>query len=116
MLKPLTANSAPSQPTSAPRDKRAWEAAVQFEGLLVSELLRQMRGAPSDRGLLPAKSGEQVFWNRYCQAVGDELSNSTPLGVAQMLYQALENEYSGGADAHLSGEPPVAIAPDPSGD
>lgn len=112
MLKPLALNQ--NQPTAAPsvREPRAWEAAVDFEGLLVGELLRQMRGTPGARGLLPRGSGEKVFWNQYCQALGEDIARSTPLGIAEMIYRALDSGLKGGGDAHSTREQPPVAAPD----
>ena len=76
----------PSQSEGA--DARLREACVEFEAVLLGQMLRQMRGRPSDRGLLPNSSAGAIFWNQYCEALGTVTAKRSPLGLAQMLYEA----------------------------
>jgi Rod binding domain-containing protein len=73
-------------PPEANRGER--EACVQFEGVLLSQMMRMMRGTPSESGLLPADSAQSAFFSQYCDAVGQEAAKGSPLGIADMLVKA----------------------------
>ena len=70
-------------------DKQVWEACREFEGVLLGQMLRQMRGRLPERGVLPGGVAQEVFWDQYSAVVGQEVARSSPLGIARMLYEAV---------------------------
>ena len=90
----------------ATRDQRVWETCVSFEGLLVSQMLRAMKPAASGAGILPESTAQRIFQDQFNSAIGLEVAHASPLGIAQMLYQAAvgdqpegENDESNRPDA-----------------
>jgi Rod binding domain-containing protein len=74
------------------RDEKTWGACVEFEGVLVGQMMRQMKGKLAERGILPTGTAGEMFWNQYCSALGEEMAARSPLGVAETMYKAVERE------------------------
>jgi len=86
--------SAPSTltPTSGgTRDEALWDACVEFEGLLIAQLLRTVHDNLPMEGLIPRSDGERYFQEMLDGEYAKEISRSNPAGIAVMLYQQVRN-------------------------
>jgi len=58
----------------------------KFEGFLLGELFKQMRGGESSgQGILPVSRAERIFQGQQCEVLGDLLAEREPLGLARLL-------------------------------
>ncbi|MGE5530699.1 MAG: hypothetical protein ACM3VW_01110 [Bacteroidota bacterium] len=67
-------------------EHRTREACRKFEGFLLGEMLKTMRGGESDgKGIIPTSRGERIFIGQQCERLGDILGRSEPLGMRRLL-------------------------------
>jgi flagellar protein FlgJ len=72
---------------SAARDTR--EVAEQFEAVFAAILLKQMRQSFGGESMIPSDSGD-VIGGMFDQYLGQHISASGGLGVAEMLSRTME--------------------------
>ncbi len=82
-----------------------WKACVQFEGLMIGQMLQMMHKFERNRGVIAVGAGEELFWRQYCAAVGRQVAQASPLGIARMLYQALTRARPGAGEISCNLEP-----------
>ena len=77
--------SGPSK-TETAQETRTRDACQKFEGFLLGEMLKSMRGEGSDgKGIVPTSRGERIFIRQQCETLGDILGRSEPLGMRRLL-------------------------------
>lgn len=86
-----------SQPAEQPgvaarEDKQTMEACRQFEQLVVSNLLHEMRDSIPGDSLIPKGNGEKVFQDMLDNEYAGEISRTSPFGLASMLYHQFRPE------------------------
>jgi murein DD-endopeptidase MepM/ murein hydrolase activator NlpD len=65
------------------------DACVQFEGLMVHQLLKEMRRTVKESDLLHGGNAEKIWRDMLDQKLGEETSRAGGLGLAEILYQQL---------------------------
>jgi hypothetical protein len=82
------------------RETRTRDACRKFEGFLLGEMLKTMRGADSDgKGVIPTSRGERIFIRQQCETLGDILGRSEPLGMRRLLVGERDEAQPAGKDA-----------------
>jgi len=72
--------------TATERAAQLSQAGRAFEGFMLGELLKVMRNAEGEsRGVIPVGRAERIFVNQQCEALGEALAQTEPLGLARML-------------------------------
>ncbi|MHB9024210.1 MAG: rod-binding protein [Armatimonadota bacterium] len=70
-------------------DAQTLEVCRQFEALVVSRLLKEMRESVPGDGLIPRSSGEELFQEMLDNEYAIQISRLSPFGLASALYQQL---------------------------
>ncbi|MCC7495236.1 MAG: rod-binding protein [Fimbriimonadaceae bacterium] len=92
----------------ASRAAKLWQGCCQFEGLLLKQMLQQMRSTvPEGEGLFERSQGRRMMEDNYDQTLADTLSQRGAAGLADSLYgnyfrQALQPAPSDSSPALLA--------------
>lgn len=73
------------------RDVKLEQAAQEFEAFFLSTLLKQMRKAIPQEGLLHSR-GEEIFRDLMDDQVGQDIAKGRGFGLADTLYRQLSLE------------------------
>jgi Rod binding domain-containing protein len=88
------------QPAPAPkRDPKLWKVSQQFEAIFVQQMLEAMHKSVPHSGFLPNGFAEQVHESMFDQAVADDISKVSGLGIASAIYRELAHVGQGQAQA-----------------
>ena len=93
-IMPASSSIAPRGQRSATDDAKAHDACQQFEAYVFGMLLKEMRSAIPDNGLIPCTSGEKIFQESLDNAYAQQMSSTQQLGLAQQLYEQLQRHTS----------------------
>lgn len=66
------------------------EAAQQFEGLLIQQMLKSMWETVPQGGLLTGSQEEQQYRDMLGQAYAEELSKGQGIGIKEVIYKEME--------------------------
>jgi Rod binding domain-containing protein len=93
----MTPSSVPPLPGAVggsseyPKPRNAAEAARQFEGLLISQMLRTAHTSGSGAGLGSGEdSSSDTMWDVSAQQFAQVLANQGGLGLARLITQGLQ--------------------------
>ncbi len=75
------------------RDEELKEAANQMEGLLVHELIKQMRKTIPDNELTQGGHGGEVFQEQLDQKYSELIGQSGDFGISEEIYKTFAGEY-----------------------
>ncbi len=91
---------------AAPRaGDRVREVCEEFEALFLSMLLRAMQATVRREGLLQTGTAGEIFDSLWVDEIGRAAARSRPLGIAEMLAAALDDD--GVSPGTSSARPPV---------
>ena len=76
-------------PGEIDRDSALYQASVDFEALLVKQMLNAMRDTRLETGMLDAGLARDVFEDMLYDEYADMMTRNTPFGIADMLYRQL---------------------------
>jgi len=81
-IRPAPAVEASVEARGRAKLRRAAEA---FEGLLVQQLVKQIRSAQLEQGLFGEGAGASVYNAMFDQYLGEQLARDSPFGIADLL-------------------------------
>ena len=84
------------------KDMELQKACNEFESVLISFLLKEMRATVDKSGLIDGGKSEELYQSMMDVELARKLSSAGGLGLAQMLYDQLRSK--SGSDARSSGE------------
>ncbi|MGL4194643.1 MAG: rod-binding protein, partial [Edwardsiella piscicida] len=87
-------------------DKALRETARQMEGMFVQMMLKSMRQATPQEGILDSEQS-RLYTSLYDQQVAQEMSAGKGMGIADMLYKQMRGAHQ--AEAHIPDS--VGVAP-----
>lgn len=76
--------------------KKLKEACREFEAILTHTMLKTMRGAGQQDGILQKNNGQEIFEDFRDMELSKELSRGHGAGLATALYQQLSKNHQGG--------------------
>ncbi len=76
------------------RDKELWKVSLQFEALLLQQMISAMRKTVPHSSLLPSGFADDVYRSMFDQAIADMAGNRSTLGIAESVYRQLSNHHS----------------------
>lgn len=76
------------------RDKELWRVSLQFEALLMQQMISAMRKTVPHSGLLPSGFADDIYHSMFDQAIVDMAGKRTTLGIAESVYRQLSNQHS----------------------
>ena len=91
LMKGPTASSAEAIQKGAQNAKELEDVAADFEAMLLSLLLQQMRKTIPKSGLLGEEAGCEVYQELMDQALAEEISEGRGLGLREMLIRSLSS-------------------------
>jgi Rod binding domain-containing protein len=74
-------------PSTAPADQRLKQAAAQFEGYFLGEILKFAEPEPGEEGLMDGDGASTTYRQLYHGALAEQAAGS--LGIADLLMQEL---------------------------
>lgn len=77
-------------------DARLREVCSEFEGILLTQMLRVMRQSLPEEGIFPSSPSTKVWESQYEAALGKVLGRSGSLGLGRLLYERLSQKATGG--------------------
>jgi len=80
-------------------DARLREACSEFEGILLTQMLRVMRQNLPEGGILPSSPSTKIWESQYEAALGKVLGRSGSLGIADLLYKDIIGKQQGTGNA-----------------
>ncbi len=99
--------------TAAAQRERLRRACVDFEGIVLGLMVREMQATVKQKGALPLGTAGQIFTSLWGQALAREGAKRGPLGIADALMAALSTREHGGnstaASSSTSVRPTVEI-------
>ncbi|HKJ83529.1 MAG TPA: rod-binding protein [Mariprofundaceae bacterium] len=72
------------------RDKKLWQASLQFEAVFIQKMLSEMHKSMPKSGLLKSGFAENVHHSMMDQAVAKAASRTDPMGMAASIYRDLQ--------------------------
>jgi len=78
---------------SSNRDEELKKAANQMEGLLIHELIKQMRETIPENELTQGGHGGEVFREQLDQKYSELISESSNFGISEEIYKQFAGEY-----------------------
>jgi hypothetical protein len=96
----------PTEQSTTASDIRTRDACQKFEGFLLGEMLKTMRGENTEsKGIIPTSRGERIFIRQQCETLGDILGRSEPLGMRRLLVGDTDEARPAGHDTAPSALP-----------
>lgn len=86
------------QPVTRKDEVRLRQACADFEGILLTQMLRAMRNTLPRSGILPASVSTQVWESHFDATIGKVLGASGRLGIADLLYREIAGRIQGTGD------------------
>lgn len=74
------------------QDKRLKDACKDFEAIFMSTVLKAMRKTVQKSDLFGSDQGEEMFQDMMDSEVCKSAANTSPTGIADMLYKQLSNQ------------------------
>ncbi|MHB8997146.1 MAG: hypothetical protein ACYC63_18015 [Armatimonadota bacterium] len=89
----------PAKERTTASDIRTRDACQKFEGFLLGEMLKTMRGESNEsKGIIPTSRGERIFIRQQCEVLGDILGRNEPLGMRRILVGETDQARPAGHD------------------
>ncbi|MHB0938736.1 MAG: rod-binding protein [Armatimonadota bacterium] len=92
-----SAKSPTLSPAQKQQDQDLRDACVEFEAMLISQLLKTTHANQPEDGLIPRGEGERYFQEMLDGEYGKAISRANPAGIAAMLYQQMKDTASSAA-------------------
>jgi flagellar protein FlgJ len=73
-------------------DKALKKACSEFESYFVASLLKEMRRAVPEDGLIKRTEGEKIFQEMLDGQYAAKIAESKPLGIAEIMYRQLSHQ------------------------
>lgn len=70
-------------------DNELQDACQQFEALLINQVFTEMRRSIPEDGFIQRSQGEQIFQGMLDSEFSQQISRTSSLGLAEMLYREL---------------------------
>jgi len=91
-ITPTTSTTAPTLTAAQQKqDQDLRDVCVEFEAMLIGQLLKTVHENQPKDGLIPRGDGEQYFQEMLDGEYAKNISRSNPAGVAAMLYQQMKD-------------------------
>lgn len=91
-ITPTTSAKSPTLTAAQKKqDQDLRDACVEFEAMLIAQLLKTVHENQPEDGLIPRGDGEQYFQEMLDGEYAKHISRSNPAGVAAMLYQQMKD-------------------------
>jgi flagellar protein FlgJ len=101
------AHATPGGSAGATGSPQLRDLAAEFEGILIGQLLKTLRGPAFKGGVFPEAAGRQVFEELLDGELARTIARGRGLGLAQMLVRELERLESGAKNPSS----PAAVGP-----
>lgn len=92
-------NSLQSHPAALPSQSKLKATCQDFESILVSYMLKSMRGAGASSDLVEKNMGEKIFTDMLDDEYAKLASRTSRLGLADLLYRQLSSDARGATEA-----------------
>jgi flagellar protein FlgJ len=86
-----TPELARAEKTATSEEQRLREACQGFEAIFIHQMMKSMRNATMDGGLVKKSNAEKIFTDMLDQEYADMFSKNMSGGVADMLFQQLKS-------------------------
>jgi len=73
-----------------PKDKKLWEVSLQFEALLLQQMMSAMRKTVPESEVLPTGFASDMYNSMFDQLVAEAGSRRSSLGIAENIYRQLD--------------------------
>ncbi len=74
------------------KDERLWKISLQFEAMLIQQMMSAMRKTVPESELLPSKFANDTYSSLFDQAISDSASKRGSLGIAKSVYRQLSHQ------------------------
>ena len=104
----ITSTASATAPTLSPaqmkQDQNLRDACVEFEAMLIAQMLKTVHENQPEDGLIPRGDGERYFQEMLDGEYAKGISRANPAGIAAMLYrQVKDTAFSTTAGGVLAG-------------
>ncbi|MDQ7010920.1 MAG: rod-binding protein [Mariprofundaceae bacterium] len=82
--------SAPQNSGRPSRDRELWEVSLQFEALLLQQMMSSMRKTIPQSGLLPTGFASDMYNSMFDQLAAEAGSRRSSLGIAESIYRQMD--------------------------
>jgi len=84
------------------RNRKLWEVSLQFEALLLQQMMSSMRKTIPQSGLLPTGFASDMYNSMFDQLAAEAGSHRSNLGIAESIYRQLEQSH------HIQAQAPAS--------
>ncbi|MFQ5355962.1 MAG: rod-binding protein [Mariprofundaceae bacterium] len=74
------------------KDARLWKISLQFEAMLIQQMMSAMRKTVPKSELSPSNFANDTYSSLFDQAISDSASKRGSLGIANSVYRQLSNQ------------------------
>jgi peptidoglycan hydrolase FlgJ len=90
---PLPGSALSAEERLQKQDQNLREAAEMYEQHFMREMVKAMRQATPEAGLIPQNMGEKIFSEQLDNQRVEQWSKSGGVGLADMIYQHVKERY-----------------------
>lgn len=95
-MRVLSVRQAEAAGPPGPEEARLRHVAEEFEGILLAQMLKAMRGRTGEKGFLGMGHGEKIMRELFDEELGRALARSGGIGLARLLSGALASRIQPG--------------------